>query len=148
VAELTMDVPGPRVSRQAVIGAQTALAEVGLILGGGPFAEPPDQLEEAGIPESASVFLGQLMFALNLANGRDPRNQELVDGETRGQKLARAFLSNATVEVCCDYCGGLMVQAIANGVATMMRQIHGTDAENAWEAFTRAIVPRPQAAPE
>jgi hypothetical protein len=143
VAELTVGERAP-VSAQVVRGAREALAEVSLILGGGPFREPPAELEEPGVPESASVFLGQLMFALNLANGRDPRDHELLEGENRGQKLARAFMSRATVEVCCDYCGGLMVQAIANAIAAMMRQIHGNDAAPAWDGFMKAIIPRQQ----
>lgn len=145
MAELTYEAP-LIIYSEIMTGSRTGAKEVELILSGGPFREPPAAYDAHGIPEAASVFLAQLLFMLNLANGKDPRNPELLTGDSRGQELARQYIANPTVEVCCDFCGGLMVQAIANAVASMMKMMHGTDAAAAWEAFTGAIIPQQTAA--
>jgi hypothetical protein len=142
MAELTMHEPPVIISAEVMTGTREGAREVGLILSGGPFRDPPGAYEAHGIPEAASVFLTQLLFMLNLANGKDPRNRELLAGESRGYELARQYVASPTLEVCCDYCGGLMVQAIANAVASMMKLMHGTDAAAIWDALTTAIIPR------
>jgi hypothetical protein len=144
MAELMLE-PPLIISAEVMTGTREGAREVGLILSGGPFRDPPGTYEAHGIPEAASVFLTQLLFMLNLANGKDPRNRELLTGESRGYELARQYVASPTLEVCCDYCGGLMVQAIANAVASMMKMMHGTDAATIWDALTTAIIPRQQA---
>lgn len=146
MAELTMHEPPAIISGEVMTGSRTGADEVGLILSGGPFRDPPGTYETHGIPEAASVFLTQLLFMLNLANGKDPRNRELLAGDSRGYQLARQYVASPTLEVCCDYCGGLMVQAIANAVASMMKMMHGENAAASWTAFTTAIIPKQTAA--
>jgi hypothetical protein len=143
MAELMLETP-VIISAEVAAGSREGAREVGLILSGGPFQEPPGTYDAHGIPEAASVFLTQLLFMLNLANGKDPRNRELLTGDSRGYELARQYVASPTLEVCCDYCGGLMVQAIANAVASMMKMMHGTDAAAIWDALTTAIIPRPR----
>lgn len=87
------------------------------------------------------VWLGQLMFAMQLAAGRDPRDPALIGGEHRGAELGRAFLSSGVVEVCCDYCAGLLVVEVGAAIARLMRAWHGDRAPHMWEMLTEAIIP-------
>jgi len=85
-------------------------------------------------------FLGYVMFTVQIANGLHPRTcDDFVPGTDRGGELARGFLTSGTVEVCCDYCGQLMAEALAGAAAAQMRAIHGPQARDQWDALMYAL---------
>jgi hypothetical protein len=99
---------------------------------------------------AGATFLGQLMFAMQLANGGDPRQaRQLLAGDGRGAELAHAFLAAGTVEICCDYCGSLMLLSLAAAAAALLTGLHGPGrAEQAWQALAAALMPPAGPGPE
>ena len=93
---------------------------------------------------AAANFLGYAMFTVQIANGLHPRSAaDFVPGEDRGAELARQFINAGTVEVCCDYCGYLMADSLAQAAASQMRAIHGDQAAGQWEALCYALTGPP-----
>lgn len=99
---------------------------------------PPSEVIMAGC-----TWLGQLMFAVQLGGGADPRAaRELLIGGDRGADLARQFLSAGSVEVCCEYCGALMAASLAGAAGQQLAALHGpAEAPRAWQALTAVILP-------
>lgn len=122
-------------------GAGHGRASVTAILAEAPFRPGPIGAEHA---LAACNFLANVMFTAQIANGLHPRSAaDFAAGEDRGSVLARAFLAEATVEVCCDYCGGLMATAMAAAAAGQMKAIHGRLAADQWAALTFALIGNP-----
>lgn len=129
---------GPPVTRAMVSGARRGSDMVGLMLDGA--APPPVTDHEQAM--AAANFLGYLMFTVQLANGLHPRSSvDFAIGDDRGSELARGFLTAGTVEICCDYCGQLMTEALAGAAAAQMRAVHGLAAAAQWRNLTLALDP-------
>src|SRR5581483_8127299 len=112
MAEITAETSAPpAVPWHAAIGARDACNAVARILRREPL--PAAEHYDQDRAESGSVFLAQLLYAVRLANGLDPRSTLPAAGG-RGADLARQFVLGEVVQVCCPYCGILMMQAVAH----------------------------------
>jgi len=123
-------------------GARRGRAAVAGALGAGipGFVVPGDADESM----AAAGFVAHLMFTVQLANGMHPRScTDFVLDETRGGDLARGFLTAGTVEICCDYCAGLMVASLTMAASQQMRALHGDQAAYQWEALWLALTGPP-----
>jgi hypothetical protein len=120
----------------AAVGAADACFAVTRILQGEPPAIPDGPGEDRA--ENGVVFLGQLLFAVRLANGINPR-ADTLPGTGRGTELARQFLANGQVEVCCSHCGSLMLHSVAQVMAALMERLHDRAAISHWQALAAAV---------
>ena len=112
-------------------------------------------LNGSPVPASASAdqaltvanFLAYVMFTVQLANGLHPRSAvDFILDETRGGALACQFLTEGTIEICCDYCGELLAASMAAAASHQMRAVHVSQAAEQWDALMVAltgVVPRP-----
>lgn len=131
---------GPVSRARLLDGARLGRAAVTAVLTGEPFGPFLD--EEHAV--AMANFLGNVMFTVQIANGLHPRTAtDHLPGEGRGADLARGFLASAVVEVCCDYCGQLMTEALAGAAAAQIRAIHGAQAREQWEALMYALTGPP-----
>jgi len=121
-------------------GARHASYLVTAILAGERVMPVPESGEHA---MAGATFLGQLMFAMQLGNGTDPRQaRQLLAAEGRGAELARGFLAAGSVEICCDYCGSLMLLSLAAAAAGLVGELHGPGRGlGAWQALAGALMP-------
>lgn len=129
--------PSDRLPWHAAVGAADACTAVARILAGKPVLPPGPGAGEIRA-ENGVVFLGQLLFAVRVANGISPRADALA-GDGRGDELARRFLAEGSVEVCCGHCGMLMLNSVAQVMAALMEGMHGDAAVSHWLAMTTAI---------
>ncbi len=137
MAEITAETSAPpAVPWHAAIGARDACNAVARILRREPL--PAAEHYDQDRAESGSVFLAQLLYAVRLANGLDPRSTLPAAGG-RGADLARQFVLGEVVQVCCPYCGILMMQAVAHLIADQMERMHAGSAAAAWQGLTAAI---------
>lgn len=138
MAEITADAPPtpPAVPWHAAVGARDACNAVLRILRREPL--PAAEHYDQDRAESGSVFLAQLLYAIRLANGTDPRSMLPAPGG-RGAELARQFILGDVVQVCCPYCGILMMQAVAHLVADRMEHMHAAGAPAKWQGLTAAL---------
>jgi hypothetical protein len=133
MTETRHDVPG------MLDGARLGRAAVLAVLSGEPVP-----LLDGEHAMTAANFLGYVMFTVQIANGLHPRaSTDFLPGQDRGSALGRAFLASGTVEVCCDYCGQLMTEALAGAAATQMRAMHGPQAGEQWAALAYALTGPP-----
>lgn len=141
MAELT-ELPPPSPYPYLADGSRYADRLVRLILADGDVPEPGDG--DGDLAMSAATFLAHMLFLAQMASGADPhRASALLQEKGRGPDLARRFLGAGTVEICCDYCGGLMVTALAAATAGQLGQLHGSaEAPRHWDALAAAIIPQ------
>lgn len=109
----------------------------------------PDPEETGAMAPTAATFLAHVLFLTRIAAGDDPhQSAALLAGNDRGTELARRFLGAGTVQVCCDYCEGMMTGALARAAAVQMIGLHGEAiAVAAWAQLERAILPPPPEPP-
>lgn len=135
-----MEMTDQHVVNRLLDGARLGRAAVTAELTGEPYHPPADY----DLIMSAANFLGYTMFAVQIANGLHPRTgTDFVSGDGRGAALARSFLASGTVEICCDYCGELMTQALTGAAAAQMRTLHGDQAPSQWESLMFALTGPP-----
>ena len=124
-------------------GARSGQLAVASVLAG----TTPGLIPGADQAMAAANFLANVMFTVQIANGLHPRAAvDFVPDESRGGELARGFITAGTVEICCDYCGGLMAGSLAAAAARQMNAVHADQAARQWEALAAAITV-PAAAP-
>lgn len=139
---MTADLAEAGPAARTLGGARHGRAAVTRILRG---EVPVIALIDGEHAEATTSFLGHVMFTTQYANGAHPRTAaDFLLTDDRGSDLARRFLTDGTVEVCCDYCGQLMAWAMAAGVASQLQAIHGTDrAADQWDALGYAMTGPP-----
>lgn len=118
-------------------GARHGRLAVASVLGGAV----PSLVPGADQALAAANFLANVMFTVQIACGLHPRSSvDFVPDDDRGGELARGFLTAGTVEICCDYCAGLMTGSMAAAAARQMTAVHGEQAATtAWEALSAAL---------
>jgi hypothetical protein len=127
-------------------GSRWAGDLVAAVLAGDPVPDPKDG--DGDMAMTGATFLAHVLFTTQVATGADPHQaRALLGDQGRGPELARRFLGAGTVQVCCDYCGGLMVAALAAAAAGQMSSLHGELAPAAWAPQAHPIMPpQPEAA--
>ena len=138
--DMTAERPAP--AARMLEAARHGCRAVTEVLSGVPVL--PGARPDAEQALAAANFLGYAMFTVQIANGLHPRSAtDFVPGEDRGGELARQFIEAGTVEICCDYCGHLMADALAQAAAAQMRAIHGEAAHPQWESLCYALTGPP-----
>ena len=126
----------PEVTGRLMDAAMQGHAAVGSALNGSP-VPASDSADQA---MTVANFLAYVMFTMQLANGLHPRSAvDFILDETRGGVLARQFLTEGTIEICCDYCGELLAASMAAAVSHQMRAVHVSRAPQQWDALMIAL---------
>jgi|SRR5579859_489971 len=92
---------------------------------------------------AAASWLVQLNHVTALGAGIDPGRLEYPDGG-RGTALARELArTRGPFEVCCSYCGGLMLISLAHAAAALFARLHGDKAGWRWQELAASVTPPP-----
>jgi hypothetical protein len=117
-------------------GARSGQLAVASVLAGAT----PGLVPGADQAMASANFLANVMFTVQIANGLHPRSSvDFVPGEDRGDELARGFITAGTIEICCDYCAGLMAGSLAAAAGRQMTAVHGDQAGPQWQALAIAM---------
>ena len=119
-------------------GAQTGGRAVMTVLAG----QRPDLRAGKDHARAAASFISYVMYTVQMANGLHPSSAiDFLPGDGRGEDLARGVLTTGTADICCDYCGQLMAEAITGAAASQMHAVHGPAAAEQWDMLMHALTP-------
>ena len=92
---------------------------------------------------AAGTWLIQVNHVTALAAGMDPARLDYPGGG-RGADLARGYARTpGPFEVCCSYCGGLMLVALAHAAAALFSALHGDKAGWRWQELAASLIAPP-----
>lgn len=101
--------------------------------------EPRIEGDSLTITAAASILTSLLRLAC-MANDMDPGTLQVP--ADRGPALAKAFVNDEEVLICCDHCSGLMTTAIAHMLGAVLAALHGDQAPRHWRQLADALLAR------